>query len=169
MKTMGQLLLRANALYLGAATSGLLADVLGIFFAQGPHSRILATARVGAGLWRSARSWRLVAARGAASLRGDNVYESLRLLYHDWSSVMTLIMLTHDCGRASVAQAALVSPSPLAGEGWGEGAGHRICDHCTPSPQPPSHRGRGVPKAYPGTKVPGRKLVAKATSVSHRY
>jgi hypothetical protein len=94
MKTLQQILLRANALYLGAATNGLLADVLGIFFAQGPHSRMIATAHVGVGLWRCARSWRLTTTCGAPPLRRHSVHEPTRLLNHDRSSVMTRIAVT---------------------------------------------------------------------------
>ncbi len=48
-----------------------------------------------------------------------------------------------------------LAPSPLAGEGWGEGAATAARHEgasvpCTPSPQPLSHEGRGARARIPG-------------------
>ena len=80
MNSLRQLVLRANALYLGiAATGGLITDVRGIFLEHGPVGRVVAAAPhagigfveahglaliIGVLLWRAvpSRAWHLTAA-----------------------------------------------------------------------------------------------------------
>jgi hypothetical protein len=88
--TMRRRILRANALWLVvAASGGLLADVLGIFFARGPQRIIAVAPHTGVGfieahglalifgvlLWRAApaRSWSLTAAAVHALLGAANL------------------------------------------------------------------------------------------------